>query len=38
MSLGHYRAAFGVAGAAEILCVLLAMPLLLRLARAGRTT
>ena len=36
--LAGYRAAFGVAGAAEIACVLLAMPLLLRLARAGRTT
>jgi MFS family permease len=36
--LDGYRAAFGVAGAAEILCVVLAMPWLLRLVRAGRTT
>jgi len=33
-----YRVAFGVAGAAEIACVALALPFLLRLARAGRTT
>jgi MFS family permease len=32
-----YRAAFGVAGASEILCALLALPLLLRLARSRRT-
>ncbi len=33
-----YRAAFAVAGAAEILCVILTLPLLLRLIRSGRTT
>ncbi len=33
-----YRAAFAVAGASEILCVGLALPFLLRLVRAGRTT
>jgi len=33
-----YRAAFAVAGAAEILCVLLALPILMRLRAAGRTT
>jgi MFS family permease len=33
-----YRAAFGVAGASEALCVALALPFLLRLVRAGRTT
>jgi len=33
-----YRAAFGVAGASEILCVALALPFLARLVRAGRTT
>jgi MFS family permease len=33
-----YRAAFAVAGASEILCVALALPFLLRLVRAGRTT
>jgi MFS family permease len=33
-----YRAAFGVAGASEALCVAIALPFLLRLVRAGRTT
>jgi MFS family permease len=33
-----YQVAFAVAGAAEILCVLLALPILLRLRAAGRTT
>jgi MFS family permease len=33
-----YRAAFAVAGGAEILCALLALPLLLRLRAAGRTS
>lgn len=33
-----YRAAFGVAGASEILCVALGLPFLVRLVRAGRTT
>lgn len=33
-----YRAAFAVAGAAEILCALLALPFLLRLRAAGRTS
>jgi MFS family permease len=33
-----YRAAFGVAGASEVLCVALALPFLLRLIRTGRTT
>jgi MFS family permease len=33
-----YRAAFAVAGAAELLCVLVAMPTLLRLRTMGRTT
>lgn len=33
-----YQAAFAVAGASEILCVALALPILLRLRRAGRTT
>ncbi len=33
-----YRAAFGGAGASEALCVALALPFLLRLVRAGRTT
>jgi MFS family permease len=33
-----YRAAFGVAGVSEILCVAIALPFLLRLVRAGRTT
>jgi MFS family permease len=33
-----YRAAFAVAGGAEILCVLLALPILLRLRAAGRTS
>ena len=33
-----YRAAFGVAGLSEILCVALALPFLVRLVRAGRTT
>lgn len=32
-----YRAAFAVAGASELLCVLLALPFLLRLVRAGRS-
>jgi MFS family permease len=33
-----YRAAFAVAGLSEILCVALALPFLMRLLRAGRTT
>ncbi len=33
-----YRAAFGVAGVSEILCVAIAMPFLVRLVRAGKTT
>jgi MFS family permease len=33
-----YRAAFGVAGASEALCVIAALPFLVRLVRAGRTT
>ena len=33
-----YQAAFGVAGAAEILCALVALPFLLRLRAAGKTT
>jgi MFS family permease len=33
-----YRAAFGVAGVSEILCVALAIPFLVRLVRSGRTT
>ena len=33
-----YQAAFGVAGAAELLCVGLALPILLRLRAAGRTS
>ena len=33
-----YQAAFGVAGVAEMLCVLIALPLLLRLRSSGRTT
>ena len=33
-----YRAAFGVAGVAEILCVMVALPFLLRLRRSGLTT
>lgn len=33
-----YQAAFGVAGAAEIACALLALPFLLRLRAEGRTT
>jgi len=33
-----YRAAFGVAGASEIACILLALPFLLRLRRIGLTT
>jgi MFS family permease len=33
-----YRAAFAVAGGAEILCALLALPMLLRLRAAGRTS
>ena len=33
-----YQAAFAVAGASVILCVALALPFLLRLVRAGRTT
>jgi len=32
-----YRAAFGVAGVSEALCVLLALPFLVRLVRLGRT-
>ena len=34
--LTGYRAAFAVAGAAEILCVALALPFLIRLVREGR--
>lgn len=33
-----YQAAFGVAGGAEILCALIALPFLLRLRAAGRTS
>lgn len=33
-----YQAAFGVAGMAELLCVLVALPFLLKLRAAGRTT
>ena len=33
-----YQAAFGVAGVAEILCAALALPFLLSLRRAGRTS
>lgn len=33
-----YQAAFGVAGAAELLCVLVALPYLLRLRATGQTT
>jgi MFS family permease len=33
-----YQAAFVVAGVSEVLCVLIALPVLLRLRRAGRTT
>jgi MFS family permease len=33
-----YQAAFAVAGVSEILCVAAALPILLRLRRAGRTT
>jgi MFS family permease len=33
-----YRAAFAVAGGAEILCALVALPFLLRLRAAGRTS
>jgi MFS family permease len=33
-----YRAAFGVAGASVLVCVALALPFLLKLVRAGRTT
>jgi MFS family permease len=33
-----YQAAFGVAGLAEVLCVALALPFLLRLRAQGRTT
>jgi MFS family permease len=33
-----YRAAFGVAGLSVLLCVALALPFLLRLVRAGKTT
>ncbi len=33
-----YQAAFGVAGGAEILCGLIALPFLMRLRRAGRTS
>lgn len=36
--LAGYRAAFGVAGAAELLCVAIALPFLLRLRRAGRAS
>jgi MFS family permease len=37
-ALVGYRAAFAVAGGAEILCALLALPFLLRLRAAGRTS
>ena len=37
-SAAGYRAAFAVAGSAEILCALLALPFLLRLRAAGRTS
>jgi len=37
-NLAGYRAAFAVAGSAEILCALLALPFLLRLRAAGRTS
>ena len=33
-----YQAAFGVAGGAEILCAVVALPFLLRLRAAGKTT
>ena len=33
-----YQAAFAVAGGAEVLCAMIALPLLLRLRRAGRTS
>jgi MFS family permease len=33
-----YRAAFGVAGVSEILCVLIGLPFLVRLVRSGQTT
>ena len=33
-----YRAAFGVAGVSEALCVVIALPFLARLVRSGRTT
>ncbi len=36
--LTGYRAAFGIAGVSEILCVALALPFLARLVREGRTT
>ena len=36
--LTGYRAAFGVAGISELLCVAIALPFLLRLIRTGRTT
>ncbi len=36
--LAGYRAAFIVAGASEVLCVLVGLPFLLRLVRSGRTT
>ena len=37
-AVNGYRAAFAVAGSAEILCALLALPFLLRLRAAGRTS
>lgn len=37
-SEGAFRAAFAVAGASELVCVVFTLPLLLRLVRAGRTT
>jgi len=36
--LAGYRSAFGVAGVSELICVALALPFLLRLVRAGRTS
>jgi hypothetical protein len=35
---GGYQAAFVVAGSTEVLCVAVALPVLLRLVRSGRTT
>ena len=36
--LTGYRSAFAVAGVSELLCVAVALPFLMRLVRAGRTT